>query len=43
VWSRLAKELEITTVPGDHLGIMTTHCEGLASAISKYLREAFPE
>jgi acetoacetyl-CoA synthetase len=43
VWSHLAQELELKTVPGDHLGIMTTHFEGLASAISGYLRHATSE
>lgn len=43
VWSGLAKELEVETVPGDHLGIMTTHCDRLARAVSRYLREAFRE
>jgi thioesterase domain-containing protein/acyl carrier protein len=43
VWSGLAKEFELKTVPGDHLGIMTTHFEGLASAISDFLRTASSE
>jgi len=43
VWSNLAQELELNTVPGDHLGIMTTHFESLASVISGYLREATSE
>ena len=43
VWSHLAQEFELKTVPGDHLGIMTTHFEGLASAISGYLRKAISE
>jgi len=43
VWSNLAQELELNTVPGDHLGIMTTHFESLASVISSYLREATSE
>jgi len=38
VWSHLAREFELETVPGDHLGIMTTHFESLGSAISGYLR-----
>ena len=38
VWSHLVREFEVKTVPGDHLGIMTTHYEGLADAISDYLR-----
>ena len=43
VWSGLAKEFELKTVPGDHLGIMTTHFESLASAISGFLRKASSE
>jgi thioesterase domain-containing protein/acyl carrier protein len=43
VWSGLAKEFELQTVPGDHLGIMTTHFESLASAISGFLRKTFSE
>jgi acetoacetyl-CoA synthetase len=43
VWSNLAHEFELETVPGDHLGIMTTHFESLASVISGYLREDFSE
>jgi acetoacetyl-CoA synthetase len=34
VWAHLAREFEIETVPGDHLGIVTTHFESLAAAIS---------
>jgi hypothetical protein len=30
----------IDTVPGDHLGIMTTHFEELAAVLSRYLKEA---
>jgi acetoacetyl-CoA synthetase len=40
VWRHLAAEFEIETVPGDHLGIMTTHFESLASVISGYVGEA---
>jgi hypothetical protein len=32
----------VETVPGDHLGIMTTHYEELANALSRYLSEALP-
>jgi len=38
-WSNLAHEFELSTVPGDHIGIMTTHFESLAAAISRFLRE----
>ncbi len=40
VWAHLAAEFEVETVPGDHLGIMTTHFESLASVISRYVGEA---
>jgi thioesterase domain-containing protein len=40
VWSRLAAKLQVETVAGDHLGILGTHFESLASVISRYLREA---
>jgi len=40
VWGHLAAEFEVETVPGDHLGIMTTHFESLASIVSRYVREA---
>jgi acetoacetyl-CoA synthetase len=43
VWSGLAREFEIQTVTGDHLGIMTTHSEDLASAVSGYLRQALQQ
>ncbi len=42
VWSHLAREFNVETVPGDHLGIMTTHFEELASAISRYLAKTSP-
>jgi acetoacetyl-CoA synthetase len=38
VWSQLANELEVTTVPGDHLGIMTTHFDSLAAVVSGFLQ-----
>jgi acetoacetyl-CoA synthetase len=40
VWAHLADKFEVETVPGDHLGIITTHYELLASAISRYVKEA---
>jgi len=40
VWGQLAKEFRVDTVAGDHLGIMTTHYEELANALSRYLNEA---
>jgi acetoacetyl-CoA synthetase len=40
VWAHLTDEFDVETVPGDHLGIMSTHYEKLASAISRYVEEA---
>jgi len=39
-WSGLARQFEVETVPGDHLGMMTAHFEALASVLSRYLEEA---
>ena len=41
VWSPLVEKIEVETVPGDHLGMIATHYEELASVLSRYLREAF--
>ncbi|MGA3106401.1 MAG: alpha/beta fold hydrolase [Terriglobales bacterium] len=38
VWSPLANGFQVETVPGDHLGIMTTHFRELADVISHCLR-----
>jgi len=43
VWSHLTDEFEVRTVPGDHLGIMTTHYESLAAVLSGYLSAALTE
>lgn len=40
VWKNLATELEIETVPGDHLGMVGTHFESLAAVLTRYVREA---
>jgi acetoacetyl-CoA synthetase len=40
VWGQLAEEFEVETVPGDHLGIMTTHFDSLASVISRFVKES---
>ncbi len=40
VWSGLANQFALETVPGDHLGIMTTHYESLAAAISRFVADA---
>jgi thioesterase domain-containing protein/acyl carrier protein len=42
VWGHLAEDFAVDTVPGDHLGIMTTHYAELAALISRYLRESLP-
>ena len=41
VWAPLAEKINVTTVAGDHLGMIATHYERLASVLSRYLREAF--
>jgi hypothetical protein len=43
VWAPLAEKFEVETVPGDHLGIIATHYETLATVLSQYLVEAFAE
>jgi thioesterase domain-containing protein len=43
VWAPLAEEFEVETVPGDHLGMIATHYEELASLLSRHLQEAFAE
>jgi thioesterase domain-containing protein/acyl carrier protein len=40
VWTPLAQEIEVETVPGDHLGMIATHYEELAAALSRYLAQA---
>jgi thioesterase domain-containing protein/acyl carrier protein len=40
IWSNLAEGFHAETAPGDHLGILGTHFERLASVVSRYLREA---
>jgi acetoacetyl-CoA synthetase len=41
VWQPLAENVEVATVPGDHLGIIATHYKSLASVVSRYLAESF--
>jgi thioesterase domain-containing protein/acyl carrier protein len=43
VWAPLTEKFEVETVPGDHLGIIATHYEKLATVLSRYLAEAFSE
>lgn len=40
VWKDLTDKLEVATVPGDHLGIVSTHFEALGSVLSRYVRGA---
>jgi hypothetical protein len=41
VWAPLAESIEVATVPGDHLGMIATHYENLASVLARYLSEGF--
>jgi len=43
VWADLAADLEVETVPGDHLEIVNTHFECLGAVLSRYLQEASGE
>lgn len=40
VWSHLIQNLEVETVPGDHLGMLTMHYEKLACVLHGYLESA---
>lgn len=40
VWAHLAEELEVETAPGDHVGMITTHCRNLGAILSVYVRES---
>jgi thioesterase domain-containing protein/acyl carrier protein len=40
VWGKVAAEFEFETVPGDHVGMVTTHVDSLASTLSRRLKEA---
>jgi acetoacetyl-CoA synthetase len=39
IWKKLATELEVETVPGDHLGMVETHFESLAAVLTRYVEE----
>jgi thioesterase domain-containing protein/acyl carrier protein len=43
VWKPFIAKLEVETVPCDHLGMIATHYETLASVLSRYLADAFAE
>ena len=38
VWSHLIPNLEVETVPGDHLGMLTRHYEELGGVLSRFLK-----
>jgi acetoacetyl-CoA synthetase len=40
VWGRLTDEFEVKTVPGNHLDMVTDEFEGLAAALTEFLRGA---
>ncbi|MBV6434468.1 MAG: hypothetical protein IANPNBLG_04721 [Bryobacteraceae bacterium] len=40
VWTRLAAEFNLETVPGDHLEMLAVHFEQLASVLNRHLIEA---
>ena len=40
VWSHLAEQFEIETIPGDHWSVLTTGFDKLGSTLTDYLREA---
>ena len=39
IWKKYADALELTTLPADHLGIMTTHASQTAAVLSQYIKE----
>jgi acetoacetyl-CoA synthetase len=39
VWKKLATELEVETVPGDHLRMVETHFESLGAVLTRYVEE----
>lgn len=40
IWSRLVGKIEVDSVPGDHLGMLTNQYETLASVLNRYLAMA---
>lgn len=39
-WKHLTADLEVETVPGDHLNVVTTEFVSLAAVLTKYIRQA---
>jgi len=42
VWCHWIPKLEVETVPGDHLGMLTRHYKQLGGVLSRYLKDAEP-
>lgn len=42
IWGSLTRRIEVETVPGDHLGMLTTNSEAVARILSRYLDKARP-
>jgi thioesterase domain-containing protein len=40
IWAHLAAKFEMETVPGDHLGMLTTHFQSAASILTRHLKSA---
>ena len=40
LWGPLVEDLEIVTVPGNHLEMLTAHAQDVAEVLSRYAREA---
>jgi hypothetical protein len=43
VWGKLAAELEVEIIPGDHLGIVGKKFEPLAAVLTRYIQDATGE
>lgn len=43
IWKRFVERIDVTTVPGDHLGIMTTHFQTLGEVLSRFIEDANAE
>ena len=43
VWTKLAAELEVEIIPGDHLGIVGKKFEPLAAVLTRYIQDATGE
>jgi thioesterase domain-containing protein/acyl carrier protein len=43
IWAGLVRQFEVETVPGDHLGIITTHYGKLAAVLSQLLQGGFAD